>query len=143
MDVDAALCGLRREATAIDSEPAVGSAATHGVLCHAVDGSGIVVDVQHEVADICLCRAICHEVFAQFEVGAAGADGHGIAGIVKHDVGTQVEHGIVAGLQPMAGELPNTEIQVSVSIVLETIDPTSLMRINCQPSAGEMNIEET
>ena len=42
----------------------------------------------------------------------------------------------------MAGELPNTEIQISISTVLETIDPTSLMRINCQPSAGEMNIEE-
>ena len=44
--------------------------------------------------------------------------------------------------QPMAGELPKREIQVSVATVLETIDTTSLIRINRQPSAGEMNIEE-
>ena len=44
--------------------------------------------------------------------------------------------------QPIAGELPKREIQVSVAAVLETIDTTSLIRINRQPSAGEMNIEE-
>ena len=44
--------------------------------------------------------------------------------------------------QPLAGELPTIESQVPVANTLEVIDTTSLMRVNRQPSAGEMYMGE-
>lgn len=44
--------------------------------------------------------------------------------------------------QPLAGQLPTDERQVPTANTLDVIDATSLMQVNRQPTAGEMNMEE-